>query len=318
MKSKTKELKIKDTTVTGVDKPTPAKAYLEEYYQSLGDGEFSLIGIETGFTSIDNATMGLSGVIVLGGKAGQGKTTLSLQLAYMASELGTPVLFYSLEMPRRAVFTKILNRLSRVRYSSILLTGKPYLTGKGQSKGETLGDEAQKSLQEAKGKLEAVAGKFYIRTRERGDKPIDFKTVEEDISLVKAEHGATSVLVVVDHMQVFAVERYKDQIDKEGKLITGFKDISERTNATTLLISQKNKAGFTQGGLQSIKGSVDIVYLADVVMNLEGEDKKDEDFASIATVSKVYLKIEKNRYSTPKTIQLDFDGENSTFTETSK
>ncbi|GAI79800.1 unnamed protein product, partial [marine sediment metagenome] len=42
------------------------------------------------------------------------------------------------------------------------------------------------------------------------------------------------------------------------------------TGATILLVSQKNKAGFLHSGLQTIKGSVDIVYLADVVMFLEG------------------------------------------------
>lgn len=312
---KIKDLKIKETKVKGVEKPNPSKNYLEEYYQTLGDGEFTLIGIETGFKEIDRATLGLSGVIVLGGKAGQGKTTLALQLSFMTGERGTPVLFYSLEMPRRAVFTKILNRLAKVHYGDILLKGKPYLTGKGEPKAK-LGKEEEERLKEAKDRLQKVAELFYIRTRERGEKPIDFKTVEEDINLIKAEHGSDKVLVVIDHLQVFSVEGYKDQIDKEGKLITGFKDINERTNATILLISQKNKAGFKESGLQSIKGSVDIVYLADLVMNLEGEDKDPDDtFADLQTVSKVHLRIEKNRYNTPKTIKLDFIGEYSTFTD---
>lgn len=312
---KIKDLKVKETKVEGVVTPTPSKNHLEEYYSTLGNGEFTLIGIETGFTAIDNATLGLSGVIVLGGKAGQGKTTLALQLSYMAGERGTPILFYSLEMPRRAVFTKILNRIAQVRYGDILLKGKPYLTGEGQAV-NPLGKEEIKRLQEAKTRLEKIADHYYIRTRERGDTPIDFKTVEEDINLIKAKHKADKVLVVVDHLQVFNIEGYKDQIDKEGKLITGFKDINEKTNATILLISQKNKAGFTTSGLQSIKGSVDIVYLADIVMNLEGEDKEiDDTFADLQTISKVKLRIEKNRYNTPRTIELDFSGEYSLFTD---
>src|SRR5690554_6189482 len=124
---KIKDLKVKDVQIKGVEIPQPSTSYLNDYYQTLGDGQFALIGIETGFKEIDKATLGLSGVIVLGGVAGQGKTTLALQLSYMASERGTPVLFYSLEMPRRAVFTKILNRLAQVRYGDILLKGKPYL-----------------------------------------------------------------------------------------------------------------------------------------------------------------------------------------------
>lgn len=308
---KIKDLRIKETEVRGVEKPKPSKDHLQEYYKSLGDGEFELMGIETGFPTIDRATLGLDGVIVLGGIAGGGKTTLALQLSYMACERGTPILFYSLEIPRRAVFTKILNRLAEVPYVDILLKGRPYLTGKGEPK-KPLDLEKQGKLKVAQGHLENMAGSFYIRTREDNE-PISFDTVTKDINSIKAEHGVDKVLVVVDHLQVFNVEGYKDQIDKEGRLITGFKDVSEKTNATILLISQKNKAGFQTTGLQTIKGSVDIVYLADVVMSLEAEEEKDNDFADLGMASKVNLKIVKNRYNTPQTIRLDFVGQYSYF-----
>lgn len=313
---KIKDLPIKNTEIKGVEKPTPSKNHLQEYYKTLGDGEFSFMGIETGFRTIDMATLGLSGVVVLGGIAGGGKTTLALQLSYMACEKGTPVLFYSLEMPRRAVFTKILNRLAEVPYVDILLKGRPCLTGEGEPK-KPLDLEKQGKLKVAQGHFEKMAGMFYVRTRE-DNQGIDFDTVTKDINSIKAEHNVDRVLVVVDHLQVFSVEGYKDQIDKEGRLITGFKDVSEKTNATILLISQKNKAGFQTSGLQTIKGSVDIVYLADVVMNLEAEDeKKDNDFADLGMASKVNLRIVKNRYNTPQTIMLDFMGQYSCFTDRS-
>jgi replicative DNA helicase len=238
-------------------------------------------------------------------------------------------------MPKRAIFTKILNRLAQVRYSDILLKGRQYLDETRQDKnllGEDIDfyklltkDQADK-LKQAKEKLTKISDKFYLRSRESKEADIDFASVEQEINLIKAEHKADKVLVVIDHLQVFnAGENYKDQIDKEGKLITGFKGISERTGATIILISQKNKAGFTSRGLQTIKGSVDIVYLADVVMFLESdEEKKSQDNgkeldSTIAAfggqvLKRIDLVIDKNRYNAPCKIELDFNGEYSSFT----
>ena len=321
--------------VKGIEKPKPAREFLEPYYKTLGDGTLDLLGIKTGIAELDKKTLGLDGLIVLGGIAGQGKTSLALQLAFDACELGTPTIFYSLEMPKRAIFTKILNRLAQVKYSDILLKGRQYLDETRQDKnllGEDIDfyklltkDQADK-LKQAKEKLTNTSDKFYLRSRESKEADIDFASVEQEINLIKAEHKADKVLVVIDHLQVFnAGENYKDQIDKEGKLITGFKGISERTGATIILISQKNKAGFTSRGLQTIKGSVDIVYLADVVMFLESdEEKKSQDNSKeldsiIATfggqvLKRIDLVIDKNRYNAPCTIQLDFNGEYSSFT----
>lgn len=322
--------------VAGIEKPKPAKDYLEPYYKTLGDGTLTYLGIKTGLEMLDKKTLGLDGLIVLGGIAGRGKTSLALQLAYGACELGTPTIFYSLEMPRRAIFTKLFNRLAQVKYADILLKGKPYLdetgqdrtlTGESVNRANLLSKAEETQLKEAKEKLAKTGSKFYIRTRESKEPEITFENVEREINLIKAEHNADKVLVVIDHLQVFnAGDNYRDQIDKEGKLITGFKDISERTGATIILISQKNKAGFSSRGLQTIKGSVDIVYLADLVMFLESEDEKKKSDASgeldniIADMGgqitkPIDLIIDKNRYNAPTKIKLDFNGEYSSFTE---
>ena len=328
------ELEEQAVSVSGVNKPKPLCEDLDSYYKTLGDGEQEYLGIRTGLNTLDKKTLGLDGLIVLGGVAGQGKTSLSLQLAFGACELGTPVLFYSLEMPKRAIFTKILNRLSGVSYFDILLKGRSYLDKNCKDKnllGENIDTrklleqkEAEK-LKEAQGKMEEVGEKFYVRTRENGEGLVTFGSVEEEINLLKAEHKTEKVLVVIDHLQVFTVGNYKDQIDKENKLMSGLKEISDRTGSTIILISQKNKAGFTTKGLQTIKGSVDIVYLADVVMFLEEEKKSDKELqmsdidASIddycPPIKDINLVIDKNRHNSPTRIKLEFKGADSSFKE---
>ena len=314
---------LPEETVEIEGKPRPASKFLDDYYRTLGDGTLELLGIKTGFEKLNKVTLGLDGLIVLGGIAGAGKTSLALQLAFDASDTGTPTLFYSLEMPRRAILTKILNRLAEVRYSDILLKGRQYLT---DAQGEKLlsADEANR-LKAGKKLLEAIGDKFYLRTRERDEADITFERVEQEINFIKADHKAERVFVVIDHLQVFNAGDYKDQIDKESKLITNFEGISKRTGAVILLISQKNKAGFTSKGLQTIKGSVDIVYLADVVMFLESEDEttkeQDEQINNIievfggGVVKHIDLLIAKNRYNAPTKIKMEFNGEHSKFIE---
>jgi len=338
---KTKDFHIlPEETVEIEGKPKPTSEFLDDYYRTLGDGTLEYLGIRTGFEKLNKATLGLDGLIVLGGIAGAGKTSLALQLAFDASDDNTPTLFYSLEMPRRAILTKILNRLAKVSYSNILLKGRQYLTGIEGEKKLLSADDANK-LTTSKDALKKISEKFYLRTRERGEADINFATVEQEINFVKATHKAERILVVIDHLQVFnAGKDYRptDQIDKENMLITGFKGISEQTGATIILISQKNKAGFTSRGLQTIKGSVDIVYLADVVMFLDTpqEKKKREKFRAGAKGSwqdtdqdeddiiahygsdprkDIDLLIEKNRYNAPTAIKMKFNGEHSEFTE---
>jgi len=314
---------LPEETVEIEGKPRPASEFLDDYYRTLGDGTLELLGIKTGFEKLNKVTLGLDGLIVLGGIAGAGKTSLALQLAFDASDTGTPTLFYSLEMPRRAILTKILNRLAEVRYSDILLKGRQYLTD-AQGKKLLSADEVIR-LKAGKELLEAIGDKFYLRTRERDEADITFERVEQEINFIKADHKAERVFVVIDHLQVFNAGDYKDQIDKESKLITNFEGISKRTGAVILLISQKNKAGFTSKGLQTIKGSVDIVYLADVVMFLESEDEttkeQDEQINNIievfggGVVKHIDLLIAKNRYNAPTKIKMEFNGEHSKFIE---
>lgn len=314
----------------GEKKIVPVGGFLEKYYKTLGNGTLELLGIKTGWDKLDQATLGLDGMIVLGGIAGQGKTSLALQLAFDVCEQGTPALFYSLEMPKRAIFTKILNRLAEVKYADILLNGRLYLDDAWLEKNPAaekndshslLTKEQIGRLHEAKDRLKQSGNRFYLRTRESKEAEIDFDSVEKEINEVRANHNAGKVLVAVDHLEVFKAGDYKDQIDKEGKLITGFKGITERTGATIILISQKNRAGFTSKGLQTIKASVDIVYLADVVMFLEDEDRQNINENDDYLISspgghgtrKISLVIEKNRYNAPCNIELDFNGEYSKF-----
>jgi len=295
----TKQIPVK--AIDGIKTPIPTSEVLQAYLDMLGDGKRDLIGIRTGEKTLDKALLGLSGVIVLGGKAGGGKTTLAIHLAKQVAQNGTPVLFYSLEMPRIAILTKLLSSLSQVSYGDIILNGKTAFNEMDSK----LTPSSRKALKDGMTELEKFADLLYIKTRDREDGEVTFETVKSDIEYLKKKHNSESVFVIVDHLQVFTPSRQtRDQIDREQDLINGFKDININTNACILLISQQNKASYNNSTVTSIKGSVDIIYLADVVMFVKREDE-DQDIAEAFTDGETDIEvvIDKNRYNAPRTIK---------------
>jgi replicative DNA helicase len=304
----------------------PSSDYLGDYFKSLGKGEKELLGVETGIPSLDERTFGLRGLIVLGGPPKMGKTSFALQLAYEACLRGTPILFYSLEMTKYQLFTRILSRIAEINYVDILLKGGLYLDKGSQNKnilGEDVDDfnglptQAQvQKLLDAGNSLKYIAPKFYIR--EQGDAgEINFESLRREINFIKTEYKTDKVLVIVDHLQVFPIDakEYHDTLTKENILISKFNNISKETGVALMLISQVNKAGLNNPNAKSlsdIKGSVDNVYIPHFIMNLKSDDSNDEDdgFAP----KKLNLHVT-SRDTRSGTIKLIFRGEYSDFRE---
>lgn len=73
--------------------------------------EKSLVGVPSGFTSIDRITGGWqpANLIIIAGRPAMGKTALALTLATNPAKLGYPVCMFSLEMSRGEVATRLLS-----------------------------------------------------------------------------------------------------------------------------------------------------------------------------------------------------------------
>ena len=290
----------------------PISKWLDSYGDQLGDGERQYIGIETGDKAIDEAFSGLHGVIVLGGEAGGGKTTIATHFARRVAEKGTPVLFYSLEMPREDILNKLLSSLSEVGYSDIVLRGRSAFKGEGDGK---LNKQKADRIVKGKRELEKFTDYIYIRTGSAQEQ-VTFEQLEKDIRQLKEQHKTGNVFVVIDHLQMFTPRKpskeIRDTIDKEQDIIDNFVKAKKDTGACFLLISQQNKAGYNEVNPRSIKGTVDNLYKPDIVMIIKsagekkiGEDGVENIFSDIAedtTGDPMKLVIIKNRYGRQKAI----------------
>jgi replicative DNA helicase len=92
-----------------------AQESLAELDQRIDSGG-ELSGLSTGFADLDKFTGGLrpGELVVIGARPGLGKTALSLNLAARIALAGTPVLFFSLEMPGKDIADRLLSMQSGV------------------------------------------------------------------------------------------------------------------------------------------------------------------------------------------------------------
>lgn len=305
----------------------PLSGYADDYYSGLLTGNIE--GLYSGFPLLDENLLGLRQTIVLAGAAKSGKTSFCTQLVKQISEFNgdkdyievypkkgnakkikekQAVLFYSLEMPKADLTTKIISQLANIGYWDIKLTRRPFLEDHGIGKteltapGEPFQDydkEKERRLYDAE-QTRAKMSNVFIRDitdynldptkdgqQQPGtDKPaLTFERVKEEIDAVRELTGADKIIVFIDHLQVWTVpaDKYRDQIDKEGYLIKNFNAIALDKKVTMFLISQTNKESLKtaedmdfsdpgkinyDGLLAAVKGSVDIVYLATGIWSL--------------------------------------------------
>lgn len=290
--------------------------YTSDYYKTLGLGKSELLGIDTGFTGLNKKIHGLRGLVILAGVPKTGKTSYILQLAFQSAQKGTPVLFYSLEMNKQQITTRMLSRLSKVPYIDILLKAGAYLGQERLTNFNELFTKEQLENFIMAEEIRKQRNNFYIRSLEDEVK-IDFKTVEREIEFIKQKHNSQDVLVIIDHLQVFPFDNYRDQIDKEQNLITKFNEIQKKTASTIVLISQKNKEAFRTKGsgssneMAGVKGSVDLVYLASLILTLnESQETNNNPKVKLLELNII------SRDTPGGQINLEFNGELHAFTET--
>jgi len=188
------------------------------------------------------------------------------------------VLFYSLEMSKSDITTKLISQLSGVDYWKIRLNRNLIQT--------------EETLKEAEKKR---AGMVNVFIRDLNDYPgkddattLNFLKVKAEIAQVKSLTGRAEIIVFIDHLNVFPIDKkeYKDQIEKEGELIKQFNGIALKEGVTMFLISQTNKEAMRETDnlfkdienagsrrnydtfLSAVKGSVDTVYIASGIWSM--------------------------------------------------
>lgn len=258
-------------------------------------------GPVTGLHRVDEMLGGYlaTGVHILQAAPGAGKTAFALQ---MAARAGCPALFVSAEMGRLELFRRLIARETGT-FLSRLKTGELGIK-----------EAARLALVTAE-KLPHLA----IMDATYGFAAPEL--ISDAANALRARAEGEHVLVLIDSLQVWARSVRGDfagvqpatEYDLVNAALGGAKRVADLLPCPVVLISQRNRQGQKDGGLHSAKGSGDVEYIAETVIELNRERDERPDPAGEVRVT---LALHKNRHGVPgATVPLRFCGRVQDFRE---
>lgn len=180
--------------------------------------EISVIGIPSGFTSIDRITSGWQNgdLIIIAARPSMGKTAMALMLAKKTAEIGMPAGIFSLEMSKKQISGRYLSGASG--YSNTeLKTGRV--------------DDYKKLCITA----QSVAGlEIYV-----DDTPsLSLFELRSKAKKMVVRHGVK--IIVVDYLQLMTAEAGSRE-QEVSTISRGLKAIAKELNIPVIALSQLNR-----------------------------------------------------------------------------
>lgn len=270
------------------------KQYREMYIEKRKSGQ-ELLGISTGYSELDKLIDGLrpEHLIVLGGYSSTGKTFAALNIATHLMRNNHRTVFYSLEMSRVDIVSRVLGLLTRENGSSV---------AKGWVDDTTL-IPALKTLSESN---------FAVYNEKHDLGQILLSMYEETIK------GKVD-LFVIDFLQLVKVKNARSEYETTTQAILEFQKAAKRFKVPVIVLSQVSNDSVRQGGdtlLMGFKGSGGIAAAADLAIELSsGEDSIKTYREKLNEGKPVCVKwnIRKNRHGRVGFLEMEFTGKTGVF-----
>jgi len=229
--------------------------------------------LHTGFHSIDNLLDGglYAGLYICGAVSGNGKTTLTLQIADNLAHAGQDVLIFSLEMAKEELIAKSISRLTCLIDTEELATSVHASTTRSILNGAKYNtySKTQRDL--------ILKGIYRYKTEYA-----DHIFIKEGVGNVGTEQIKQAVaefmqiykkapVIIVDYLQILAPADPRGT-DKQNmdKSVLELKRLSRDYNTPVIGISSYNRANYLEPvNLASGKDSGNLEYTADVLLGLQ-------------------------------------------------
>lgn len=199
---------------------------LMEDIERRADNRGQLTGVDTGFHSINELTLGwqIGDMNIIAARPSIGKTSLVLNSAIAAARSGKHVAIFSLEMRLRQLEYRMLSTLSQIPLTRI--------------KGGFMGDDDKRRVYAAAGEMR----EFPIYIDDRGDQSA--WDIRAACRRLKAE-GALD-LVVIDYVQLMrgtSDRKAANRNEELGDISRRVKVLADDVSVPILLLSQLSRAG---------------------------------------------------------------------------
>lgn len=248
-------------------------------------------GLATGFPELDDVIGGMrpGEMTVIGARPGAGKTTLGLNIAdYVATDLGVPVLFASLEMSAEQLAYRRIAATARVPLHNLIrhcVTEREWdliATHQGRLTGSELliDDGSGQSLASIRGRLQLME-----------------------------RVGTPAGLMVADYAGLFDGPQAENRQVFVSAVAKGVRQIAREWQIPVLLLAQLNRGPMGRSDkvpqLSDLRESGALEQDADVVLLLHREDCYERESARAGEIDVI---VAKNRQGPQATVTLAFQG----------
>ena len=274
---------------------------------------------------VNDALWGWRGLTFFAAEPGIGKTTYLLQVLgdIVDNNADACVVFFSFEMSRAEIMTRMICRYSEIGYRHLVCGGK---NAEQNEKGFRLADPYSDMVDGGIDKLTHQGKRVVIveskdinnDTSTTGDR---VGAMAAKIQEAKQRTGCDRVFVVVDNMQAMPVPvvEYQNDLDRDRETIAALGNMQHILGDPVVVISEqaKGRQGDTRG-VTSMLGTGRSGYAADNVLLLHRPAGLDQESANIDDESVcLELTIAKGRDGVyRKVIPMAFNHHTMIFTET--
>lgn len=290
---------ISETTTedSALDGSTTASRFMDWLNAQAEDPTHAFL--TTGFGAIDKQLGGgffRSGLYVIGGRPGMGKTTVAINIAERLATRGCHILFVSLEMSLEQITAKRVAAMTGIPYNAVYTS--------------RLMDDEMRIVVQAIG---GIANKQF-ETSESGI------ISAHDIDLYLAAHKDIDC-VFVDYMGILEPsedDRQKPRYEQMTNISKALKAIAKKNHIPVIALAQLNrestKTANKRPSMSELRDSGAIEQDADGIILVHREGYYDPD----ADQTKIELNIAKNRHAETGTIYLTWRAESGTIQETTR
>lgn len=280
-----------------------------ERFEKLSSADHELRGVRTGFKALDDILGGFqpSDLIILAARPSVGKTALALDIARRtASEHGTPVGIFSLEMSADQLVDRIVAAQSKTD-ASVIRKGVRTQSG-------TWREDVFKNIRDALDDLSRTP--IYIDDQP-GNTIMKMRSAARKL---KIEKGLK--LLIVDYLQLMSPSSARsndNMVQQVTEISRSLKHLARELNIPVIALSQLSRNIETRGGkpkLSDLRDSGSIEQDADLVMFIHqtDEDIRDES-GKMKEVQRKELIIAKHRNGPLGSALLDYHARFNTFVE---
>ena len=271
--------------------------------QQANESGSSLVGISTGFTEIDEVTLGLQkqDLIIIAGRPSMGKTAFAFNIAEnVARTTNQTVLLFSMEMSSEQVVRRFISSISKIDLQRLM---------RGDLKSEDWEgiDKALSILSSKKILLDDTAALTPTELRARARR---VKRESKDLSLI-----------VVDYLQLMQVSGNRDnRVAEISEISRSLKALAKELDVPVIALSQLNRAVEQRPNkrpiLADLRDSGAIEQDADVIAMLFRKEYYDD--TDIESKGKAEVNIAKQRNGPTKAVYLAFRNETARFENLSR